>query len=75
MADLLNAIANARAAMLMRGYDPLRIEIGPRIAADLKRVYGDRVLEGPHGQSELQNMPLILRPDMEGFAILPVEGA
>ncbi len=60
--DELQLVAQARATMLMRGYDPLRIEIGPAFHRGL----GAAVSEG----GVLLDMPVTIRSDMEGFRVV-----
>ena len=61
--DELQLVANARARMLMRGYEPLRIEIG----TEMNRLLADHI--APDGQ--LLEMDVRVRTDMEGFAVRP----
>lgn len=61
--DELQQIAQARAVMLMRGYEPLRVEIGP----ETNRQLGTAISE----DGTLLDMPVRVRSDMEGFAVLP----
>lgn len=61
--DELQQIAHARATMLMRGFQPLQVEIGPET---------NRALGGAIGADGiLLDMRVIVRRDMEGFAVRP----
>jgi hypothetical protein len=68
--DELQQIAQARANMMMRGYEPLRLEMGRSFAQALERVQGTSMTS--HPPREVLGMAFSVRPDMEGFAVLPV---
>jgi hypothetical protein len=74
--DELQQIAQARANMMMRGYEPLRLEMGRSFAQALERVQGQSMTSPPRMTSqpprEVLGMAFSVRPDMEGFAVLPV---
>lgn len=64
--DLLGRIAKARADMMMRGYQPLQLEIGRKTLQELMAEgavdeVGDMIL----------TMLIHVRSDMEGFAVRP----
>jgi len=61
--DELQQVAQARATMLMRGYEPLALEIGPAFNRQL----------GAHVSAEgiLLDMEVRVRRDMEGFRVVP----
>lgn len=61
--DLVQAIARARATMMLRGYEPLRLELGVQIAKSLGQDLG--------AADVLFSMPVRVRADMEGWAIVP----
>lgn len=65
--DELQQIAQARAVMLMRGFDPLHVEIGPETNRALGRAIGEDGI--------LLDMRVIVRRDMEGFAVRPEAGS
>lgn len=65
--DLLRRIADARAQMLMRGYDPLHIDIGRVTVRELVPWLAHQ--DG--WASEILGLPYTVRDDMEGFAIWP----
>ena len=72
MKDPVAEIARARANMMMRGYEPLRVEVGRQMYAEIK---GELDLQSsrydpPVRPTEVLGMPLITRDDMEGFAVL-----
>ncbi len=69
--DLVGMIADARAQMMMRGHEHLKIAIGEAtLKAVMRSMYNsgagldDREWDGP-----LLGMPLTVRSDMEGFLI------
>lgn len=64
--DLLRRIADARAQMLMRGYEPLRMDIGRVTVRELVPWLAE---DGP--AVEILGMPFTVHEDMEGFAIRP----
>jgi hypothetical protein len=70
--DPLQQIAEARAIMLMRGYSPLRLEVGIGFWRELCRA-DPALAEHPpiHGTvvSKVLDMPCMVRADMEGFAV------
>lgn len=68
--DELQQIAHARADMMARDYFPLRLEMGRNFANNLRR----QVM----GYTSHHSLPLIIldmpwkiRPDMEGFSVIP----
>lgn len=61
--DIVQSIAQARATMLLRGYEPLRLELGPQTAKAL----GQDV----SAADVLFSMPVRVRADMEGWAVVP----
>jgi hypothetical protein len=67
--DELQQIAQARANMMMRGYEPLKLEMGFSFSQSLKRA------QPPHATSrppdDVLGMPFTVRVDMEGFTVLP----
>lgn len=63
--DELQLVAQARAAMLMRGFDPLRVEIGPQT----NRALGPAI----SADGVLLDMPVTVRSDMEGFRVVPAD--
>jgi hypothetical protein len=67
--DELQQIAQARANMMMRGYEPLRLEMGHSFSQSLKRAQPPHVTSHPH--DEVLGMPFTVRADMEGFTVLP----
>lgn len=64
--DELQQVAQARATMLMRGFEPLALEIGPAFHRSL----------GAHVSAEgvLLDMEVHVRTDMEGFRVVAAEG-
>jgi|GEM_PF-6260551 hypothetical protein len=65
--DLLGRIADARAAMMMRGDDPLVLEMGPRTA---KEFAADSALSSIEDYwAAGGNIRIIVTSAMEGFAI------
>ena len=67
--DLLGQIADARAQMMMRGYDPLTLEIGPATAREFAMQMQIAAIENGN---EVLTMPITIRLDMEGWAVRPV---
>lgn len=73
VSDPIGAVAEARAAMLLRGYSPLRLTVGSRFWGDLCRA--DPALArfspipGAVG-AEVLDMQVNVDPEMEGFAVL-----
>lgn len=63
MTDIVQSIARARATMLLRGYEPLRLELGVQTAKTL----GDSLAAA----DVLFYMPVVVRADMEGWAVVP----
>ncbi len=61
--DLIQLIAQSRANMMMRGFEPLCLTIG----AALHRQIGDQISE----DGVLLEMPVKIVTDMEGFAVQP----
>ena len=66
--DLLGQIADARAQMMMRGYDPLMLEIGPITALEFARQTGITISAAGN---EVLAIPITIRLDMEGWAVRP----
>ena len=72
--DILGAIARARADMLMRGRDLVgldgrrQVEIGP---LTLQRLQREFVTGYP---PDVFGMPILVREDREGFAVVPMQG-
>lgn len=73
MRDILGAIAHARAQMLMRGYEPLRLDIGRAMLRDLQGQLWpfDATERNPRGEGEILGMPITERDDFEGFCVVP----
>lgn len=61
--DELQQIAQARAIMMMRGFEPLKVEIGPETNRQLGRAISEDGI--------LLDMRVTVRSDMEGFAVRP----
>lgn len=79
MADTYGEIARARGSMMMRGHADLELHLGPDTLLNLKR---DNEPLGPfdivgHGveQQRILYMPVVERTDMEGWAVVPLQGA
>jgi hypothetical protein len=71
MRDVIGHIAHARAAMLMRGYEPLRVEMGQKTFYDLRMEMNlDMLHAGPPEGQIILGMPIRVRADMEGFSVL-----
>ena len=66
--DLLGQIADARAQMMMRGYDPLTLEMGQATAREFARQ--SQIVNIDEG-NEVLTMPITIRLDMEGWAVRP----
>jgi hypothetical protein len=62
----VQAIAQARATMLMRGFDPLRLEMGVETAR--------RLSAEVQNADVLFSLPVKVRADMEGWAVVPAVG-
>jgi hypothetical protein len=60
--DLLGRIADARAAMMLRGYRSMRLDLGPRARAEIKDSI-DVINAWPEVRA------ILIRDDMEGFAM------
>lgn len=75
MTDLLGYIAHARAQMLMRGFEPLRIEIGSATLQQLRREarpyapFDDDGAEPP----SILGLAFVERTDIEGFVVVPLD--
>ena len=72
VSDPIGAVAEARAAMLLRGYSPLRLTVGSRFWGDLCRA--DPALDGLEPirgtvAAQVLDMPCMVRADMEGFVV------
>jgi hypothetical protein len=72
VSDPIGAVAEARAAMLLRGYSPLRLTVGSRFWGDLCRA--DPALDGLElirgtVAAQVLDMPCMVRADMEGFVV------
>lgn len=67
--DLLGQIADARAQMMMRGYDPLMLEIGRITALEFARQ--SKIADIEDWAKAAYNLKIIIRTDMEGWAIRP----
>lgn len=67
--DLLGQISRARADMMLRGYAPLVLEMGPATAR-VFRVEAE-IADIEDWLAAVMDMPLRIRSDMEGFAIRP----
>ncbi|HMO07035.1 MAG TPA: hypothetical protein PKD10_05225 [Paracoccaceae bacterium] len=65
--DEIQQIAQARAEMLLRGFEPLRILLGPAMARRLRRGHPEHWSR--HGEA-LLDMPARILDDMEGFAVV-----
>lgn len=63
--DELQLVAQARATMLMRGYEPLRVEIGPEFNRALSRAIST--------EGVLLDMAVTVRRDMEGFRVIAAQ--
>lgn len=71
--DILGGIAQARAKMMMRGYDPLRLEIGLAWWNELThQVFLDCGAHLGGTGCEVLGMPTTVTEDMEGFAVYPL---
>lgn len=74
-ADELQQIARARVNMMLRGYEPLRLELGRQFSEDVMRQLGPSRYTEPHLKmprppATILSMPYTVRTDMEGFAVL-----
>jgi hypothetical protein len=71
--DLLGQIADARARMQMRGYDPLVLEMGPTLAQEFRRE--SEIADLDDWAAALWGVTVRIRQDMEGFAVVPALAA
>ncbi len=72
--DPMGLVAEARAAMLTRGYEPLALVCGPAFWRNLTRQ--DPALAGLANAlgediAEVLDMLVSVRPDGEGFVVIP----
>lgn len=67
--DLLGQIADARAAMQMRGYEPLVLEMGPRTARRFAEE--SRISDLEDWGAAVWNMKIRVAPAIEGWAVRP----
>ena len=67
MIDEVQLIAQARADMMMRGFEPLRILIGPAMA---RRLHRDHPQHWDRDGETFLDMPVRRHDDMEGFAVV-----
>lgn len=72
--DLLGRIAQARAQMLMRGFDPLALEIGRSTVRELVPWMAGQDDLPSGAPEEILGMGFTIRDDMEGFSVRPAEG-
>lgn len=66
--DLLRRIADARAQMLMRGHQALRLEIGATTARQFAEE--SQITDPADWVEAIWRLPIRVRSDMEGFAVL-----
>lgn len=72
VSDPIGAVADARAAMMLRGQAPLILTVGSRFWAELCRA--DPALAGLAAipgavVAQVLDMPCMVRADMEGFVV------
>ena len=67
--DELQQIAQARATMLLRGFEPLWLDIGRDLARQIEARHPGLV--NADLSASVFDMPFTIRDDMEGFAVRP----
>lgn len=65
--DLLRQISDARAQMMMRGFEPLMLEMGPQTAKAFATE--SRIADINDYFLVVANMAISIRSDMEGWAV------
>jgi hypothetical protein len=69
--DPVQQIAAARAAMKMRGYEPLRVDIGRNFWMNLRRDFPEIIAGEVTISGTLLGMNFSIRDDLEGFCVRP----
>jgi hypothetical protein len=70
--DELQQIAEARAAMMLRDYDPVQLVMGIEMHRRMRRRYPSEFTPAhPDTEARPLGMALTVKLDMEGFAVIP----